>query len=47
MYQSNHLKVVPYTLFIDFFSLNSNSIVQSGCEIFVIITNYLSKENGC
>lgn len=45
MYQSNHLKVVPYTLFIDFFSLNSNSIVQSGCEIFVIITNYSSKEN--
>lgn len=27
--------------------LNSNSIVQSGCEIFVIITNYSSKENGC
>lgn len=38
------LKWYP-TPFLSIFSLNSNSIVQSGCEIFVIITNYSSKEN--
>lgn len=38
------LKWYP-TPFLSIFSLNSNSIVQSGCEILVIITNYSSKEN--